>query len=131
MKYILRGKPIPLKRPKFTTKPFPHAIDSQKEIRQDAILELIMQRPTIRVLSGPLTLNVTFFMPIPKMSKKKTLASIGQPHIKRPDLSNMIKWTEDVAEAAHLFSDDSIIATINAKKIYATIPRTEFTLSKE
>jgi Holliday junction resolvase RusA-like endonuclease len=132
MKYILKGKPIAWKRPKRSTKPFPHSYDSQKAIKAESALELRLQRKNQRVLSGPLTLNITFFMPIPKStSKKKRLALIGQPHIKRPDLDNLIKYTLDVAQDVHLFTDDSEIATIKAKKIYDTIPRTEFTLTKE
>jgi Holliday junction resolvase RusA-like endonuclease len=62
-------------------------------------------------------------MPIPKTRKKKNLF-----HISRPDLSNMIKFYEDVAQGI-LFSDDSKIAKITATKVYDEMPRVEIIIT--
>ena len=63
-------------------------------------------------------------MPIPKsLSKKKQHELLNQPHHKKPDLSNLIKFVED-ALIGILFVDDRQITTIHATKIYHKIPKT-------
>ena len=64
-------------------------------------------------------------MPIPKSNKKKLATYGGTYHHIKPDLSNMLKFTEDVAQSI-IYADDCIIAEISAKKIYDHNPRTEF-----
>jgi len=131
MKYILKGKPIPLKRPKLSTRPVPHAYDPQKHIKKDSQTELRIQHGYSKLIQDPISLDITFFMPIPiSLSKKKKKQLTGQKHYKRPDLSNLIKYLEDIAQGI-LFRDDAIISTINAKKIYDPNPRTEFIIKKE
>lgn len=131
MKYILKGKPIPLKRARFTSFPIPHVYDSQKLLKAESGLELRMQHGYSKLIDGPISLDVTFFMPIPTTySKKKKASLMGQHHFKKPDLSNMIKYLEDVCIGI-IFRDDSTIVTITAKKIYSDIPRTEFTITGE
>lgn len=69
-------------------------------------------------------------MPIPKSySKKARLKSIGEPHQKKPDISNLIKFTEDALNEI-LWEDDSVIAEIKAKKIYSEEPKTIITVEK-
>ena len=51
-----------------------------------------------------------------------------QPHYSRPDLSNLIKFIEDVATGI-LYKDDCIIAELVSYKHYDTNPRTEFMIT--
>lgn len=125
--YIIPGKPTPLARPRLSK----YAIyDPQKEIKEEVAWHLLRQRKKPYLLAGPLELNVTFYMKIPKStSKKNKLALINQPHPIKPDLDNLIKFILDVASGL-LYKDDKSIATITARKLYGDIPRTLFTLRK-
>ena len=129
MIYKIYGKPIPLKRPRtsFLKK---IVYDPQKDEKEDAITQLRLQHKNLPILDGPLNLNVTFFMPPPpSMSYKKKCFLYDLPHFKKPDLSNLIKYLEDVAQGI-IFSDDSRITSISAKKIYAETARTEFQITR-
>lgn len=119
MKYVLSGIPIPLKRPRFGQG---HAYDSQKDEKSRAQYELMMQRRAYYE-KVPLKLAVTFFMKKPKRPFKNRPIE----HYTKPDLSNLIKYVEDVCISI-LYHDDCLIACIDAKKIYDDEPRTEFTL---
>lgn len=64
--------------------------------------------------------SVVFRMPIPKAtSNKRKIAMEMKPHIKKPDLSNLIKMIEDRAIGI-LYKDDNLISEINAKKVYSS-----------
>lgn len=124
--YIIQGKPVPLARPRFT--PYTNKVyDAQKNEKLVTSIQLQLQHGSIPLLIGPLHMNVTFYMPIPihgPNGRKKE----GHPHQIKPDLSNLIKWCEDVAVGV-ILSDDAIIAAVTAKKIYSANPRTEFFFS--
>jgi Holliday junction resolvase RusA-like endonuclease len=73
---------------------------------------------------------IEYHMPIPKSySNKKRLNAIGQPHTKRPDLTNLAKFTEDALNHI-LWKDDAVIADLHVKKIYAEEPKTTISLEK-
>lgn len=123
------GDPVPLARARasFTSKKI---WDSQKKIKFDWGIQIEAQFPKKKQLQGPLSLYITFYMPIPPswpMERKQE--TIGQPHIFKPDTSNMIKFVEDCCNGI-IFKDDCQIAVVNCKKIYDTTPRTEFTITE-
>jgi len=60
---------------------------------------------------GPLCLALTFNLPAPKAMKR-----IG-PAVKRPDLDNLIKGTQDAL--SDFWEDDSQIVRLFAQKFYA------------
>ena len=131
MVYTLLGKPIPLKRPQFSTKPFPHGIDTQKALKEEARYDILSQAPKPTILDGPLHLDVTFYMQIPKSYRpNKRTKMQGTLHDKRPDASNLLKFLEDTIQGI-LIKDDSTITTITARKIYDKLTRTEFTIVKD
>lgn len=68
-------------------------------------------------LDGPLILHVTFRLPMPK-SRKKALrvAGIG-PSTTKPDLSKLVRSTEDALTDSGLIADDARIHTIVATKV--------------
>ena len=69
-------------------------------------------------------------MPIPKSySKTARLKAVGEPHQKKPDISNLIKFTEDALNEV-LWEDDSCISEITAKKVYSEEPKTIITVEK-
>jgi Holliday junction resolvase RusA-like endonuclease len=122
--FIIPGDPIPLARPRLGKG---HVYDSQAELKLVVGWELRNQQWEMETLGfddGPLKISFEFGMRMPKMSVKKKLGIIDRPHIKRPDLSNLIKFYEDAALGI-LYKDDSIIAEISAKKIYVEEPYTK------
>jgi Holliday junction resolvase RusA-like endonuclease len=126
------GVPIPLKRPRVTRD---HTYDEQAEIKEDVYWTIKSLLPdkdkfygssAFSFFRGPVSLNFTFFMPIPKNTSKKKKAVLNEeatPHIKRPDLDNLIKFYCDVCTVV-LYYDDSQVYNIKASKLYSEEPRT-------
>lgn len=126
--YILSGEPVPLMRHRFVRS---NAIiyNPQSARKMVAAIELAEQHRGRPHFSGPIHLDVIFYMPIPKTNgiRKKPKIIPGDYHIFKPDTDNLIKWCGDVATGmGSLFKDDCIISKITAKKIYDDNPRTEF-----
>lgn len=121
--YIVPGEPMALARARFGKK---KVWDSQKQQKFAFGIHLNSQHQGKPLYTGPLQLDVIFYMPMPKKVSKKN-PIIGKPHIYTPDLSNLIKFVEDAATGI-LFDDDCIIAIINAHKLYDNNTRTEFTV---
>ena len=117
---LFPGNPIPLSRPRFSIQ---RVYDSQKNLKLITGMHVVQQHDNEPFLIGPLHLEVTFYMPIPKFRLKKI--KNGQSHISVPDLDNLIKWICDVCLNV-IYKDDSIVTSINAKKIYDVNARTEF-----
>ena len=140
MKYTftLPGNPIPLARARiksnlFFSKSTKRMWDPQKELKVLTAITLTNQFEELGIKLGsipfdePVHLDVVFYMPIAKTSVKKTKSLSGTYHIKRPDLSNMLKFIEDACTGV-LYKDDSLIASVTVKKIYDTEPKTVFTI---
>lgn len=81
----------------------------QRHIRTQAILH----RPNI-MPTGPVFLNVIFFMPRPKYHKP----GVNYVHTKRPDLDNLIKNVKD-ALTKSMYKDDSQVVEEHLRKIFA------------
>ncbi len=124
--YILLGEPVPLKRPRMSST---HVYNPQSIAMDNARVEIMSQLSRdYHRLEGPLTIEITYYMPIPARFKnaKKLPTIINKPHHCKPDIDNLCKWTLDAAHC--LYKDDAQIAVITARKIYSTEPRTEFTI---
>ena len=73
--------------------------------------------------TGPVSVVLAFYMPIPKSYTKKKKALMQDetyPHTNKPDIDNMVKFYLDC-----LPFDDKVIYKIEAEKIYSTRPRVE------
>lgn len=123
--YVFDGAPVPMMRPRLTK----YGIwDAQSHLKKDLKMVLQLQHSNKPLFSGPLELEIVFFMPIPtSWSKKKKDSFVGKDHIIRPDLDNLIKLPLDVCNLI-IFHDDCIISRICAKKVYDYEPRTELTV---
>lgn len=125
VRYIIPGDPISLARPRLGPHGF-YSIDTDKRFYFKNYIS--NQHNDMRMLQGPLKLDITFYF---KISLRKQGKSCGfKPNsfmFYKPDLSNLIKFIEEVATGI-LYDDDCIIASISAQKRYDTTPRTEFTL---
>jgi Holliday junction resolvase RusA-like endonuclease len=123
--YIIKGDPIALARGRYHNR---KVYDSQKNEKLCLGITLLNQHKARPLYSGPLQLDVTFYMPIAKSKQKQRNSILDTYHVFTPDLSNMIKFIEDIANSI-LYDDDCLISKINAKKIYGD-PRTEFTITQ-
>ncbi len=123
--FVIPGDPTPLARPRFSHRKI---YDSQKNLKLVAALHVQSQQNDAPLLEGALHLDIIFYIKIPEsISKKRKEAFYNKPHIFKPDLSNLVKFYEDICSGV-VYHDDCIIAAITAKKIYDERPRTEFTL---
>jgi Holliday junction resolvase RusA-like endonuclease len=121
--YTIPGNPIPLARPRFGQN---RVWDSQKSVKFNAGLFVVNTHNNAPLFSGPLALDVIFYLPKPKTAAK---SKIGAYHISRPDLDNLIKMVCDICNGI-TYNDDATIALIHAIKKYDSTPRTVFTLSE-
>lgn len=120
--YVLNGKPIRLKRARSSKRYYDLVVyDSQKQEKFIDSTALRSQHDNDPLIKEGCHLDVTFFMALPKNKKHKP----GDPHIYRPDISNLLKYIEDVATGI-IIHDDCLISSVSARKVYDHKPRTEF-----
>ena len=109
--------PIPKGRPRFYGG---HAVTPEKTRKYE---KLIRDSWTHGIVDAEyLTIDMVFKMPIPQsLSKKKQRELDGQPHVKKPDLDNLVKAILDSIQGV-AFDNDSKVWCINACKEYAEEP---------
>ena len=122
-RYLIKGEPIALARARFGDG---RVYDSQKNLKVVTTITLQSQHNEEPFFEGPISLNLSFYLPIISAKKIKLNA---KPHTQTPDLDNLIKYIADVASGV-LYKDDRIIACIVARKYYSTNPRTEIIVSE-
>lgn len=82
-------------------------------------------------IESPVSLRITFLMPIPaSFSKKKKIALEGQVHVKKFDLDNLLKKALDYMNGI-VFKDDAQVYRIEAEKRYSSSPKTIIEIRKE
>lgn len=130
MKLILEGKPIPQKRARSYArgKTICH-YNSQKKIVDELRRRVSTYLPPEFEPWGPgVAIGVQFtfyFEPAKSLSKKKYNDLIGKLHTQKPDLSNLIKFYEDVFNGLLWVDDCTIAAYINPVKLWSVSARTE------
>lgn len=96
-------------------------VESSKAVKpwREAVKWAAILRPitngAIR-LRGPVVLDVVFTFPRPKSTKATALHGV------KPDLSKLIRSTEDALTDAGLWEDDSRVVTLIASKFYVGHP---------
>ena len=119
-KIVIPGVPLAQHRPRFARRGKFVVAYSDQQTEAGRWLLTARQQIVEKVPEGvPIALDCMFYMPIPKSLSRKQVVF----HIKKPDLSNLIKFAEDClnGEAWH---DDSQISEINSAKSYSQNPRT-------
>jgi crossover junction endodeoxyribonuclease RusA len=113
---FVNGLPKPQPRPRVVSNGHvynPPSADAWKETVKMNFLK--GRRPLI---TGPVHLRVCFFLP-----KPKNLADTGKgrhiPHVKKPDVDNLLKSTMDAMTEARVWKDDSLVFATSAEKWYA------------
>jgi Holliday junction resolvase RusA-like endonuclease len=78
----------------------------------------VAEHPDVNApLDGPLELIVTFRLPMPPSRPKRLQARGAAWQITRPDLSKLIRSTEDALQDAGLIRDDARICYVEARKL--------------
>jgi Holliday junction resolvase RusA-like endonuclease len=90
----------------------PPAADAWKAEVKAAFLQC--RRDTI---TAAVRLRVNFFMSRPKSMKAGTIENV--PHVKKPDLDNLLKAVMDAMTEARVWKDDALVYETEAKKWYA------------
>lgn len=129
MKYeiILEGEPIPWKRARTHKNRF---YDSQKKVKEE--IQLYVKSLNIPFLKPLDSIKITLecHLSIPKTYRKFSGArSVGEFHVRRPDLDNFIKFYSDALNGI-IWHDDSNICYIQAFKKYGERPYTKIIVEK-
>lgn len=118
----LPGKPVPKLRQR--TLKAGHSYDPQHNLKLSyrSVLQSEWQSYKGTFLSKPIAIAIDFdfyFQPPVSWSKQKQKVAINLAHhVIKPDISNLVKFYEDVMNGI-LFEDDSQIAELVARKRYA------------
>ena len=116
---VFPGKPIPLSRPRLGRF---KVYDPQFSLKKKIIQCLMQQKHAWKKIDGPICIDFEFRMPIPKYKQKdKNMENVY--HVIRPDVSNMVKFYEDVCQG-HVYDNDSQVVEITARKVYAAAAET-------
>ena len=93
--------------------------------KKQAFQRKIRQQYDGPLFDSPISLSITFEMPIPEsFSKKKRLKIEAIPfHTSRPDLTNLQKFAEDCLSGI-VISDDKIVVKTSSQKYYSKSPQT-------
>ncbi len=121
--YEIQGNPIALKRHRHSGK---KCYDPQKKEKENLQWHIKSLMNGLFPAHTAIKLVVEYHMPIPKSySKRKAKECLQGPHTHKPDLSNLIKFTEDAFNGL-IWEDDSLISEIEARKFYSERPKTVF-----
>lgn len=114
---FIKTVPIPKGRPRFYGG---HAVTPEKTRKYEKLIRDSWEHGIVE--AEYLTIDMVFKMPIPQsLSKKKQRELDGQPHVKKPDLDNLVKAILDSIQGV-AFDNDSKVWCINACKEYAEEP---------
>ena len=107
--------PVPKSRPRFSNG---HAYTPRRTAEYE---KGIADATADMRFSGAVSLQVGFFMPIPKSwSQKKKTEKCGKPHTSKPDTDNLLKALLDGMSGC--WWDDSIVFDVRAVKLYGAVP---------
>lgn len=123
---VINGNPVSASRPRISgrCRYYNEPYKSYKTLLSKEIDKLIPKDKSLLFEQyEPLSVEIVYEMPIPKMSPKKTASMIGAYHTKKPDLDNLDKAILD-ALSCRVFKDDSQVAKLSAVKKYSDTPCT-------
>jgi len=130
--FTIKGKPISKARPRF--KRYGKTYDPQEKEKERWQWEVLQQLPSMKLLiTGPISLRVSFIMPIPKNTPKRDMKKIEDGkmmwHTKKPDTKNMLAWVEDCLNK-FIWEDDSQVCYTVMMKVYGLEPQTEIEIKE-
>ena len=107
---VAQGRPRAFKLPSGQIRVYDPA--KSKDWKRTVMAQALVVKPE-RLLDGALEGEIDFYLPRPKSLPKR----VAYP-IKKPDVSNLLKGTEDALRGI-IFADDSQIVTLRITKHYA------------
>lgn len=135
MKIIIPGKPIPKKRPRYSSRGGKvqlwnpqHKIAA--EIKKRFLLEVLDDNNLNEISKNKFYKNnkyivfIEFYFKPPKMSKKKLSEFVISSHAIKPDIDNLAKFYLDCANGI-LWDDDCSVVSLHCEKMWDLVPRTE------
>ncbi len=84
-------------------------------VKEAAFLAKLQSQVTMPEEGVAVRVDFNFYIPWQKATPKKLAATTGE-HTSKPDLSNLIKHTEDALTEANCWADDNQIDTMIAQK---------------
>jgi Holliday junction resolvase RusA-like endonuclease len=123
MKITIPLVPKPQARSRFSTRGgFAKAYKSKEQrTEEEFIMFYLKEHVPAQPIQTGVKLKVICYMPIPKSTskKKRALMEIGQvPHIKKPDLDNLLKNIMDCMTKMQFWKDDRQVFDIHIVKRY-------------
>lgn len=113
--YEVHGKPVPLARHRHVGK---ICYDPQRAVKREVVSLFRATFKDVVPIAMTFKLVVNYIMPIPKScSHNRSKELVGTKHSIKPDLSNLIKFTEDVFNGI-IWEDDSLVNEISATKVW-------------
>jgi crossover junction endodeoxyribonuclease RusA len=116
------GTPAPQGSKSFKGMAGDHAIlaESSKKVKpwRESVKQAVLlaypfgSRADAILIRGPVNMEITFTMPRPKSAKRGALPST------RPDLSKLVRSTEDALTEIGVYEDDSRIVETLSRKVY-------------
>ena len=117
--------PEPQKQTRFVMRgKYPIAYDPSKSYSDKLKWQLLSQKPA-QIETGPISLSLNFYMPIPKSTSKVKIDQMlirKIHHIKRPDLDNMGYAVTNALKGIY-YADDSQVVSLHMYKSYSMRPR--------
>lgn len=121
--YVVYGEPISLSR-QFSGKGW----NSQKQYKMHWAIDLDRQHNNRSLFSGPLSLDLTFYFPIPPRARTRYTIS-GAPFPYKPDLYGYLTLFHEATQGV-IYENDAAIVSLKARKLYDDVPRTEFIITE-
>ena len=129
-KLVINQSPRGQGRPRFTSKPFPHAYETaaDKKYKKEVIRafnEQLKQGNVIILddITKPLEVLILAYLPIPKSTTKSQRKLIDEGKIKpskKPDADNIAKIIIDALTGLAWMADDKSINSLYVRKEFAT-----------
>lgn len=127
MEYQILGRPRSLHRPRFGKG---KVYNDQKSEMLIDYLSIKSQHGKRSLFQEPIHIDLTFIFEIPQSySHKKKELLLNKPYVGTIDVDNCVKYALDCGIGA-LYTDDKIVTSISAEKIYGLHPKTIFTVTK-
>lgn len=118
--YVINMPPVAWQRPRLNRQT--RFFDNQAKTKLVVGISLDLQHNKEPLFNGPIDIELYFYFKPPKTKKPTT-------HHVKPDVDNLVKFILDTIKDV-LISDDKIICSIHAHKLYDQNPRTEFTITE-
>ncbi len=121
--YVVYGEPLSLSR-QFGCKGW----NGQKQYKMRWEIDLDRQHGQRALFTGPLSVDLTFYFPIPPRARTIYTTS-GAPFPYKPDLYGYIIFFHEATQGV-IYENDAVIASLHARKLYDEVPRTEIIITE-